>query len=462
MNRVYQVYKGLQDAGRDILLPAPPLASFDGQEKGHIPNHGHGQIDRPDPHKVEDRIKLLANIEMDEDLIRLREKQIKEQQKQVLPKPNIDNNNAIKDHEKIKTKEGGMSSSEVVPAGDEINNIKVQGDVDKPRIQGGQDHNSQAQKRRDTVKGMMQHAWDGYAKYAWGKNEVRPVSLRGHTASIFGQASMGATIVDSLDTLYIMGMIDEYEKARGWVESELDFNKMSGDVSVFETNIRYVGGLLSAYALTGDKLFLDKASHVADKLMPAFKSPTGIPFALINMRTGTAKNYGWASGGSSILSEFGTLHMEFAYLSDVTDNPIYRKKVEKIRETISQVDRPKNLYPNYLHPKTGKWGQQHTSVGALGDSFYEYLLKEWLRSGKRDSQAKKMFDEAAKDIEEMLIQKSPSGLTYIAEWKYGRLEHKMEHLACFAGGMYGLAAHEEKDEKSERWMEIAKGITNTC
>ena len=66
----------------------------------------------------------------------------------------------------------------------------------------------------------------------------------------------------------------------------------SGDVSVFETNIRYVGGLLSAYALTGDKLFLDKASHVADKLMPAFKSPTGIPFALINMRTGVS-NFGF-------------------------------------------------------------------------------------------------------------------------------------------------------------------------
>ena len=68
----------------------------------------------------------------------------------------------------------------------------------------------------------------------------------------------------------------------------LVFMFQSGDVSVFETNIRYVGGLLSAYALTGDKLFLDKASHVADKLMPAFKSPTGIPFALINMRTGVS------------------------------------------------------------------------------------------------------------------------------------------------------------------------------
>ena len=91
----------------------------------------------------------------------------------------------------------------------------------------------------------------------------------------------------------------------------------------------------------------------------------------------------------SILSEFGTLHMEFAYLSDITGNPVYKQKVEKIREVVVSVERPKKLYPNYLHPKTGKWGQPHTSVGALGDSFYEYLLKEWLRSGKRDLQVSK-------------------------------------------------------------------------
>ena len=78
--------------------------------------------------------------------------------------------------------------------------------------------------------------------------------------------------------------------------------------------------------------------------------------------------------------------MEFAYLSDITGNPVYKQKVEKIREVVASLERPKKLYPNYLHPKTGKWGQQHTSVGALGDSFYEYLLKEWLRSGKRDLQ----------------------------------------------------------------------------
>lgn len=112
---------------------------------------------------------------------------------------------------------------------------------------------------------------------------------------------------------------------------------------------------------------------------------------------------------------------------------IYAKKVERIREVLIQADRPKSLYPNYLNPKTGKWGQAHTSMGALGDSFYEYLLKEWLRSGKRDLQAKAMFDSAALDVEKQLVKTSAGGLLYFAEYKYGRLEHKMDELACFGG-----------------------------
>jgi len=107
--------------------------------------------------------------------------------------------------------------------------------------------------------------------------------------------------------------------------------------------------------------------------------------------------------------------------------------VEKIREVITSSYRPEKLYPNYLNPKTGKWGQTHTSMGALGDSFYEYLIKEWLRSGKEDLQAKELFDDAALDIEEELVKVSPGGLTYFAEKKHGELEHKMDHLACFGG-----------------------------
>jgi len=450
--KVKVVREKLQQQVENLILPPPPE---DLQGDINInPNIRHGVIDKPDPHRAEEKAQLDAQIELDEEIKRIR----KNQEQQVLAKPNFD-----------KQKEGVKSSSSSPEAldkkfakPDKKSDSDVQTNNDAPKIQGGEDSDATAKQRRDHVKQMMKHAWENYVTYAWGKNELRPVSKRGHSASIFGSSSMGATIVDAMDTLYIMGMDEEFEKGKEWIAGNLDMNQMSGDVSVFETNIRYVGGLLTAYAFTGDDLFKKKATHIVDKLLPAFDTPTGIPFALVNMRAGNAKNFGWASGGSSILSEFGTLHMEFAYLSDITGNPIYRKKVEKIRETIRQVERPKNLYPNYLHPKTGKWGQQHTSVGALGDSFYEYLLKEWLRSGKRDKQAKEMFDEAATDIEEMLIQKSASGLTYIAEWKYGRLEHKMDHLACFAGGMYGLAAEMEKDKNSDRWMNIAKGITHTC
>lgn len=74
---------------------------------------------------------------------------------------------------------------------------------------------------------MMEHAWTGYVNYAWGANELRPISKSGHSASIFGASSMGATIVDALDTLYIMGMKDEFERARKWVAVSLHFNHVS-------------------------------------------------------------------------------------------------------------------------------------------------------------------------------------------------------------------------------------------
>jgi len=200
-------------------------------------------------------------------------------------------------------------------------------------------------------------------------------------------------------------------------------------------------------------MFRDKAYHIAQKLLPAFNTPTGIPNALVNIATGVfatfkdikfsylnyhfhlqySKNYAWASNGASILSEFGTMSLEFNYLSDVTGDGTFRDKIRQIVTAIRSQDRPDGLYPNYLNPKSGRWGQQHVSMGALGDSFYEYLLKAWLQSGKTDDEARQMYVEAMESATGKLIQKSNGGLTYFAEMKFGRLEHKMDHLACFTG-----------------------------
>lgn len=127
------------------------------------------------------------------------------------------------------------------------------------------------------------------------------------------------------------------------------------------------------------------------------------------------------------------MSLEFNYLSDITGNPVFRQKIEKIVKVLQQTARPDGLYPNYLNPKTGRWGQQHVSMGALGDSFYEYLLKAWLQSGKADNDMRSMYVDAMDFATKKLIQKSNGGLTYFAEMKFGRLEHKMDHLACFTG-----------------------------
>ena len=223
-------------------------------------------------------------------------------------------------------------------------------------------------RRRNTVKEMMSHAWSNYVTYAFGANELRPLTLQGHSPGIFGaNTKLGASIVDAADTLFIMGMKDEFEKARSWIRDELSLeDDINADISVFEFNIRFIGGLLSAHALTNDSMFLQKALSFADKLLPAFDTPTGIPYALINPSTGYVKNYAWASGSCSILSEVGSLHLEFYRLTQVTGNNVYRQKVEKIRDVLNSAPKVnEGLYPNYINPKTASWGQRKYSRSRL-------------------------------------------------------------------------------------------------
>ncbi|XP_042723190.1 mannosyl-oligosaccharide 1,2-alpha-mannosidase IB [Lagopus leucura] len=328
-------------------------------------------------------------------------------------------------------------------------------------INSGEPADPDIREKRNKIKEMMKHAWDNYRQYGWGHNELKPIARKGHSTNIFGNSQMGATIVDALDTLYIMGLHDEFREGQEWIDKNLDFS-VNSEVSVFEVNIRFIGGLLAAYYLSGQEVFKIKAVQLAGKLLPAFNTPTGIPWAMVNLKSGVGRNWGWASAGSSILAEFGTLHMEFVHLSYLTGDPVYYNKVMHIRKLLQKMDRPNGLYPNYLNPRTGRWGQHHTSVGGLGDSFYEYLLKAWLMSDKTDTEARKMYDDAIEAIEKHLIRKSNGGLTFIGEWKNGHLERKMGHLTCFAGGMFALGADGSRDDKAGHYLQLGAEIAHTC
>lgn len=319
--------------------------------------------------------------------------------------------------------------------------------------------------RRNFIKDMMRHAWHGYANYAWGSNEVRPVSKLPHTESIFGGERMGATIVDAIDTLHIMDLNDEYLAAKTWIELNLDFNKFEVDLSVFETNIRYIGGLLSIYARTKEPMFLNKAVQIADKLLPAFDSPSGVPYSNINIRTGYSRNHDWAYG-AAILSEFGSMHLEFVYLSYATGDPKYREKAFKIRQAIRKaVPRSDGLYNNYMNTDTGQWLARptHVSMGALGDSFYEYLIKAYVQSDGQDVEAYQMYMDSMKAFENKLIFTSTqSRLVYFAELKDTSINHKMDSLACFSAGMLAMGATKSVEPARSRHMSLASGIANTC
>lgn len=446
---VSEMKKQLQNAGDDIFFPA-------GKGDIHLVHQKHG--DDIDIHKIQDKVALHGKIEQDwqrekvlealgkkeglkkDDTLRF-QAEIKDDKEKVIQQK--------KDEELVRQAEQERKAVEEVhmehPGGD--------------GTRGGEPKDPDVKMKRDQIKRMMKHAWDSYEKYAWGSNELRPISRRGHSASIFGASSLGATIIDALDTLYIMEMDEEFKKGRDWVATNFKFEG-STELSVFETNIRFVGGLLTAYAFTGDKMFKEKATDIAEKLLPAFKSPTGIPHSMVNIKTGSSRNWGWASGGSSILSEFGSMHLEFMYLSNVTGNPVFKEKVMRIREVLNSLEKPKGLYPNYLNPRTGKWGQQHTAIGALGDSFYEYLLKAWLQSGKQDAEARKMYDDAITAIENELVRVSPGGFKYVGEYKAGRVEAKMDHLGCFCGGMFALGAEGSSDPK--KYIDLGADIAKTC
>ncbi|XP_032828561.2 mannosyl-oligosaccharide 1,2-alpha-mannosidase IA-like isoform X2 [Petromyzon marinus] len=334
---------------------------------------------------------------------------------------------------------------------------------------GGEPSGEDVREKRDKIREMMKFAWGNYKTYAWGANELQPLSKSPHATSIFGSARMGATIVDALDTLYIMGLHEEFMDGARWVSKHLDFN-VNTEVSVFEVNIRFVGGLISAYYLSGLEFFRTKAVELGERLLPAFNTPTGIPWAMVNLKTGVGRNWGWASGGCSILSEFGTLHLEFEHLSQLSGNPVFREKVVKIRNALDKMTKPNGLYPNYLHPNSGNWGQHHVSVGGLGDSFYEYLIKAWLMSDRTDTQARRLYDDAMQAIEAHLLRRSEGGLTFFGEWRSGYLERKMGHLACFTGGMFALGADgvsspqagAQGAEATGGHLALAAEIAHTC
>ncbi|KAM1016517.1 hypothetical protein FF1_046050 [Malus domestica] len=312
--------------------------------------------------------------------------------------------------------------------------------------------------RREKVKEAMIHAWSSYEKYAWGQDELQPQSKNG--VNSFG--GLGATLVDSLDTLYIMGLHEQFQKAREWVATSLDFDK-DYEASVFETTIRVVGGLLSAYDLSEDKLFLDKAREIADRLLPAWDTPSGIPYNIINLAHGKPHNPSW-TGGESILADSGTEQVEFIALSQRTGDPKYQQKAENVIVALNKTFPDDGLLPIYIDPERGRSGYSTITFGAMGDSFYEYLLKVWILGNKTSAVKpyRDMWEKSMKGLLSLIRRTTPSSFAYLCEKNGNTMTNKMDELACFAPGMLALGSSGYGPDESKQFLSLAEELAWTC
>eukprot|EP00795_Rhopilema_esculentum_P010888 gene10888-19715_t len=312
----------------------------------------------------------------------------------------------------------------------------------------------QTNRQKEVVKAFL-HAWKAYKIYAFGHDELRPIS------KTFSEwFALGLTLIDSLDTMWLMNLKEEYKEARDWVANELRFDR-AGDVNLFESTIRILGGLLSIYHLSGDSMYLQKAKELGDRLLKGgFSSGSKIPFSDVNLMTQTGHSPQWSQFSS--LSEVSTIQLEFKDLSKATGNKAYGEAVDSVMDHIFSLPMKDNLAPIFISPMNGQFMSGATiTLGARGDSYYEYLLKQWIQSGKKENKFKDNYVNAVNGIFEKLVKHAkPDGLVFVGEILNGlTFSPKMDHLVCFLPGVLALGFHNGLDVKH---MNLAKELLETC
>ncbi|KAL0566108.1 mannosyl-oligosaccharide alpha-1,2-mannosidase, partial [Marasmius crinis-equi] len=339
--------------------------------------------------------------------------------------------------------------------------------------------------KQDAVVNMFKHAWSTYEKHAFGADEYHPLTKRGSNFSVNG--GVGYCIVDAIDTMILIGepLKAEYTRAREWIANDLSFDR-NGSFSTFETTIRVLGGLLSAFYLTSDPIFRTKAIDLADRIYPVFnQSHTGavLPARVVDL----GRKEGFSSGAS--VAEVGTLQLEFRYGAELTvggaqggegafeRDVIDEEELDERRpppplpphgrrrdrrdwwyasERVIQVikhnlpDGFGGLAPIFMDAATGQFLESEIRLGGSGDSYYEYLLKQYLQTAGTQPVFKEMYTQAMQGIHDKLVKKTKKrGLTYMAHlvpssgvkgvttWREG---NRQEHLICFLAGSLMLGA----------------------
>ncbi|KAN0086923.1 Glycoside hydrolase [Elaphomyces granulatus] len=307
------------------------------------------------------------------------------------------------------------------------------------------DTNSQ---RAAAVKQAFQTAWDGYQDHAFPHDQLHPLT----NSSDDSLGGWGATAIDALSTAVVMGNADVVKKIVSLIPA-INFTSSSpGTISLFETTIRYLGGLLAGYDLLKGpaaslaaspdavETILAQAQSLADSLKYAFNTPTGIPYNYLDLNSKSHDNAQWNG-----LATVGTLVLEWSHLSDLTGNAEYGTISQKAESYLL------NPQPAWTQPfpglvgtnvaiETGLFQDNYVGWVAGDDSFYEYLIKMYVYDPNRFAPYKDRWVAAAESTMSHLASSPTSrpDLTFLDVYNNGTYNLESQHLGCFAGGNFLL------------------------
>lgn len=250
------------------------------------------------------------------------------------------------------------------------------------------------------VKFETKRSWDAYKKYAWGHDVLMPLSK---SYKDWYKEPLYISPIDAYSTLFLMGLKDEAKEIEIYVTDTLNFNK-DLDAKVFEVNIRILGGLLAMFEWSENPEVLEKAKDFADRMMPAFNTPTGIPAYWVNLKTGVAR------GDTVNVAEAGTYLLEMGILSYYTKDPKYYQAAKKATLAIYNRRSEIGLIGDEIDVNTGKWVSVTSHICAGVDSYYEYLYKSYLLFG--DKELGKIWNESLGLINKYLAEEHEDKLWY--------------------------------------------------
>lgn len=377
------------------------------------------------------------------------------------PRPPKDPSRPSYDWAKIRIN-NPVASMVKLPTGEPTKLPKIQFDF--------KDEDSTAKKireaRRDEVKKQFFKCWKNYRQYAWMNDEIRPIS--GDVTNHFG--GWAATLIDALDTLWIMDFKEEFESAIEDVEM-IDFGWTASDtVNVFETNVRHLGGLLSAYELSGDKRLLNKSREVGEMLYHAFDTPNHMPVTRWNFRN-AGEGKPQVAEERVLLAEIGSMTLEFTRLSQLTGDPKYYDAITRVTKVLEkEQDRTKlkGMWPVVVNARNLDFTEDNGfTLASLSDSTYEYLAKMYILLGGREPMYKTLYEKAMDTAIKHSIYRpmTPNNFDMLmsgfvrVEGSTVFLDPEMQHLVCFSGGMFALGGKLFNDKEH---VSIGQKIASAC